>query len=103
MGREAVFTFLFTDIEGSTALWESDAEAGRARIAQHDAVMRAAIEGHGGCVFKTVGDAFCVVFGRATDAVAAALMAQTALADTDSELVLPSDGNERVPLSESES
>lgn len=50
-----------------------------AALARHDALLRAAIEGHGGTVFKTVGDAFCAVFLTAAAALAAALTAQRAL------------------------
>ena len=52
-------TFLFTDIEGSTQLWEEHPEAMRVAVARHDALVRAAIEQHEGYVFKTLGDAFC--------------------------------------------
>ena len=72
-------TFLFTDIEGSTRLWEYFPQAMRAALARHDALIRAAIEAHGGGVFKTVGDAFYAVFAAAADAVAAALTIQRAL------------------------
>lgn len=72
-------TFLFTDIEGSTRLWEEHPEAMRPALARHDALMRAAIEQHQGYVFKTMGDAFCAAFPTATDAVNAALAAQQAL------------------------
>ncbi|MEO8739917.1 MAG: tetratricopeptide repeat protein [Casimicrobiaceae bacterium] len=72
-------TFLFTDIEGSTRLWEqSPAAMGRA-LARHDALLRHTIESHRGAVFKTVGDAFCAAFATASDAVAAALIAQRAI------------------------
>ena len=47
-------TFLFTDIEGSTARWEQRRAAMQAALARHDAILREAIEGHGGVVFKTV-------------------------------------------------
>src|SRR5262247_1694 len=73
-------TFLFTDIEGSTRLWEAQHDAMRAALARHDALLRQAIEAHGGFVFKTIGDAFCAAFATAPDAVAAALDAQRALA-----------------------
>jgi len=43
-----VVTFLFTDVEGSTRRWETDAEGMRAALATHDKVLRAAIEAHGG-------------------------------------------------------
>src|ERR687893_576497 len=72
-------TFLFTDIEGSTRLWERDAEAMRSALTRHDGIVRSAIEANGGFVFKTVGDAFCAAFSSATDAVEAALIAQRTL------------------------
>ena len=72
-------TFLFTDIEGSTARWEHQPEAMRAALARHDALLRAAIVGHGGHVVKTMGDAFHAVSVRAPEAVAAALDAQRRL------------------------
>ncbi len=72
-------TLLFTDIEGSTRLWETQEQAMRVALARHDALVRHAIVGRGGHVFKTVGDAFCAVFHTAADGVAAALDAQRAL------------------------
>ena len=72
-------TFLFTDVEGSTRLWESHATAMRAALARHDALVRDCIGGHDGHVFKTGGDAFCAAFHTASDALAAALEAQRAL------------------------
>jgi predicted ATPase/class 3 adenylate cyclase len=72
-------TFLFTDIEGSTQLWEQHPEAMQVALARHDAILRQAIETHGGQVFKTVGDAFCAVFPNAPDAISSALDAQRAL------------------------
>ncbi len=65
-------TFLFTDIEGSTELWElHEAEMSQALV-RHDELVRASIERHGGQVFKTVGDAFCAAF---PDPMAGALAA----------------------------
>jgi predicted ATPase/class 3 adenylate cyclase len=72
-------TFLFTDIEGSTTRWEHRPEAMRLALARHDALVRAAIHEHAGHVVKTMGDAFHAVFVRASDAVAAALIAQRRL------------------------
>jgi len=72
-------TFLFTDIEGSTTLWETHADAMRAALARHDALLERAISAAGGAVFKRGGDSFCAVFGRAADALIAALEAQRAL------------------------
>src|SRR5687767_6564082 len=72
-------SFLFTDIEGSTRLWEQKPEAMREALARHDALLRSAIESNNGHVFKTVGDAFYCIFAEASDAVQAALEAQYAL------------------------
>jgi predicted ATPase/class 3 adenylate cyclase len=82
MGVEApsgTVTFLFTDIEGSTGLWESAPEAMRVALKRHDELMRSTIESARGYVFKTVGDAFCAAFTSARDAVEAAGAAQQAL------------------------
>jgi predicted ATPase/class 3 adenylate cyclase len=72
-------TFLFTDIEGSTQLWEQHPQAMPAAIERHNAILRAAIARHGGVVFKLVGDAVYAAFASAPQAVAAALAAQRAL------------------------
>jgi predicted ATPase/class 3 adenylate cyclase len=72
-------TFLFTDIEGSTALWDGAPDAMREALALHDEIIRRAVDGHGGYVFATGGDGFAVAFHRAGDAVAAASDAQAAL------------------------
>ena len=56
-------TFLFTDIEGSTKLWENNALAMQEVLAHHDELLRRAIEERGGYIFKTVGDAFCCASG----------------------------------------
>ena len=77
--QSTTFAFLFTDIEGSTGLWEHLAEAMARALDRHDAIVRDAIESHGGKVFKTVGDGFCSVFGDARDAAEAAAAAQRAL------------------------
>src|SRR5262245_18535254 len=69
-------TFLFTDIEGSTRLWEEQPDTMRLALAQHDALLRTAIETNGGTVFKTIGDAFCAAFPTAPEALEAALSAQ---------------------------
>lgn len=73
-------TFLFTDIEGSTKLWENQPEAMRAAHARHNQILRQVCETHRGYVFKTVGDAFCVAFAEALEAVRAAAEAQMVLA-----------------------
>jgi predicted ATPase/class 3 adenylate cyclase len=73
-------TFLFTDIEGSTRLWERDEVAMRSALERHDAILRSAIDGHGGYVFSRGGDGFAAAFGRAGDALSAAVESQRALA-----------------------
>src|SRR5437763_3354967 len=76
-------TFLFTDIEGSTPLWDRDAEAMRRATVRHNALLREAIAAHGGDAFRVVGDAFCVAFANAGDAVLAAIEAQRSLTHED--------------------
>jgi class 3 adenylate cyclase len=72
-------TFLFTDIEGSTRLWEEDPEAMRQALARHDSLLREVIDSNGGRVFKTLGDGFCAVFASPAPAAQAALATQLAL------------------------
>jgi predicted ATPase/class 3 adenylate cyclase len=76
-------TFLFTDVEGSTQLWEAAPDAMRAALAWHDSILRDAIEAHGGYVFATGGDGFAAAFARAGDALAAAEKARMALASEE--------------------
>jgi predicted ATPase len=72
-------TFLFTDVEGSTRRWEADAEGMRPALAAHDEVLRKAIEGHGGWLFKHTGDGVCAAFASPRSAVDAAVAAQRML------------------------
>src|SRR5205823_6341184 len=72
-------TFLFTDVVGSTRLWEEHPESMRTALAQHDLLLRQAIEENGGYVFKTVGDAFCAAFAVASDALKAAVQSHLLL------------------------
>jgi predicted ATPase/class 3 adenylate cyclase len=74
-------TFLFTDIEGSTRLWEAHPDDMVTALARHDALLREAIREHRGYVFSTAGDAFAVAFADASDATRAAVAAQRALQD----------------------
>ena len=76
-------TFQFTDIEGSTRLWEHDALAMQAALSRHDELLRWAMEEHGGYVFKTVGDAFYCAFLTAPDALGAALETQRRLLSSE--------------------
>jgi predicted ATPase/class 3 adenylate cyclase len=72
-------TFLFTDIEGSTQLWEQHPEAMQVALARHDALLREIIETQGGRIIKTTGDGLHAVFVRATEGVAATLACQQIL------------------------
>jgi predicted ATPase/class 3 adenylate cyclase len=74
-------TFLFTDIEGSTRLWQQDEAAMGAAVARHDELVREAVAAHGGEVFSTSGDGLAVAFPSASSAVAAALAAQQSLGE----------------------
>jgi predicted ATPase/class 3 adenylate cyclase len=76
-------TFLFTDIEGSTTLWEQNRGAMAAAVQRHLAQLDAAIQAHGGIHFKTVGDAVQAAFPTAPDAISAALDAQRSLLAED--------------------
>ena len=78
MGSESL-TFLFTDLEGSTRLWEEYADAMRVALAHHDDLLRAAIEGNGGRVVKSTGDGAMATFRSAGEGVSAAVAAQEAL------------------------
>ena len=72
-------TFLFTDIEGSTVLWEQDGARMSEALAAHDALARRAVEGNHGTVVKTTGDGVHAVFPVAHDGVGAAVDGQLAL------------------------
>ena len=84
-----IVTFLFTDVEGSTRLWEADPRAMSVALARHDALVAAAITNAGGTVFKTAGDAFCAVFRHPASAVAAAVAAQRALSTDNHTPIAP--------------
>jgi predicted ATPase/class 3 adenylate cyclase len=73
-------TFLFTDIEGSTQLWERHPQAMQAALAKHDALLDQAIANHGGQTVKRTGDGCHAVFAAALDSALAALAAQQAIA-----------------------
>jgi class 3 adenylate cyclase len=76
-----IVTFLFTDVEGSTRLWESDSGAMRAAVSRHDDLLRSAVQDHHGFLYKHLGDAVQAAFITPTDALSAAVTAQRALAD----------------------
>lgn len=72
-------TFLFSDVEGSTQLWEQHHDEMSSALAEHDKVMRSTIEDHDGHVFSTAGDAYAAAFERPIQALEAAAAAQTGL------------------------
>ncbi len=74
-------TFLFTDLEGSTRLWEQHPAAMKSALARHDELLRDAVVGHRGWVVKSTGDGILAVFADAGDAVAAAVKAQRGLSN----------------------
>ena len=76
---QGTITFLFTDIEGSTKLWEAHPEAMRGAVARHDTLLRQAVTGNNGSLFKTTGDGIAAVFALAPDALLTAFAAQQAL------------------------
>jgi predicted ATPase/DNA-binding SARP family transcriptional activator len=76
---EDTLTFLFTDLAGSSRLWEDHPDAMPEALARHEALLRQATEAHGGSVFKTLADSCCAAFATAQDALEAALAAQRAL------------------------
>jgi predicted ATPase/class 3 adenylate cyclase len=78
-------TFLFTDIEGSTTLWEQHSVEMRSALQRHDAALRQAIETSAGSIIKTTGDGVVAVFPSAKDALAACVSAQHALQVAGSE------------------
>lgn len=72
-------TFVFTDIEGSTVLWQRDPVAMRDALVRHDRLLRSVLASHGGYIFSTSGDAFCAAFAAPDDALAAAVEVQRAI------------------------
>ena len=76
-----VTTLLFTDIEGSTRLWEQVPEPMGRALARHDALARIAVETHDGLLVKSTGDGIYAVFNDPVKALAAAVELQHALAD----------------------
>ena len=71
-----IVTFLFTDIEGSTQLWEQYPQGMALAHARHDQILREAIESNNGHVFQVIGDEFCAAFDTAEMALRAAAKSQ---------------------------
>src|SRR6478735_5838953 len=65
-------TFVFTDLEDSTRLWDEHPDEMRTALARHDAILHDAVAAHDGMVVKSTGDGAYAVFGNAGDAVRAA-------------------------------
>lgn len=77
------FTMVFTDVQGSTSLWEANPEAMQQALRLHDATIRQVLAKHEGYEVATEGDAFQLAFHDATDAVAFCLEVQTDLLECD--------------------
>ncbi len=75
----AARSFLFTDVEGSTRLWEQSPKAMRSALERHDAILRLAIAGASGTVVKSTGDGLMAVFDAPAAAVAAGIDGQRGL------------------------
>jgi predicted ATPase/class 3 adenylate cyclase len=69
-------TFLFTDLAGSSRLWEHEQDAMAVALAEHDAIIFAAVEDHDGALFSSMGDGFAAVFATVERAASAAIAAQ---------------------------
>ena len=78
-----IITFLFTDVEGSSRLWEEDAVATARSVEVHDALVRRIVDASGGYIFGWAGDHFRAAFQDAQAAVDAAVSIQNELARTD--------------------
>lgn len=72
-------TFLFTDIEGSTEIWEKHPEEMKSALAKHDSILKEAVESNKGNIIKTTGDGVHAVFTTAMDAINASVAAQQKL------------------------
>ncbi|MGA2502526.1 MAG: adenylate/guanylate cyclase domain-containing protein [Anaerolineales bacterium] len=71
--------FIFTDIEGSTKLWQQYSDTMKEALSCHHPLLNESITSHGGYVFQIIGDAFCAAFSTANDGLDAALEAQRSL------------------------
>ena len=88
-GQSAVTTYLFTDIEGSTRLWEREPERMRPALARHDILTHEAVEQNRGRIVKPTGDGFHAVFDDPRDALAATVQLQLSLADPEATAGVP--------------
>src|SRR5277367_1884633 len=74
-------TFLFTEVEDSTRLWEEAPTDMADALRVHDAIVRGTIERHDGYVFGIGGNGFCAAFSTVADAAAAAIESQEQVRD----------------------
>ena len=84
MGNDAssgTLTFVFTDLQSSTRLWETFPDAMKDAMERHDAILRDAVVRSDGRIVKITGDGVMAVFSSAADGVKACLEAQRALQD----------------------
>ena len=90
---DLTYTFLFSDIEGSTPLWRDHPDAARRAVAWHDSCFAEIVARHSGRIFKSIGDAHCCVFPNAPAALLAAVAIQRQITcppkDDDPGVVLP--------------
>src|SRR5215468_11374181 len=77
-----IVTFLLSDIEGSTSLWEREPDLMRIALELHDAVMACAVQAFGGRIFKSTGDGVHAVYRDPKDALATSVQAQRAFQST---------------------
>ncbi len=82
-GPTGTITFLATDIQGSTEMWERYPNHMPTALERHDSLLGCLVEDHGGKVFKNVGDGVFTAFDSAPQAVAAALAAQRQLTEEE--------------------
>src|SRR5689334_11838938 len=76
-------TFLLTDLEGSTRLWERDPDAMKAAMVRHDEILEKTITANGGYIFSRMGDGVAAAFSSARDAVSAAVAINLELAEAN--------------------
>jgi predicted ATPase/class 3 adenylate cyclase len=81
-------TFLFTDLEGSTSLWERSPDAMDGALAEQDRRLREVFGRRNGYIFTTAGDSFAVAFDDPVEALAAAIESQRRLIEPCGELLI---------------
>jgi class 3 adenylate cyclase len=89
VAEQTPVTFLFTDIEGSTRLWEQEPDRMPLVMARHDAVSKSAVERNRGTIVKMTGDGVHAAFDRPLDALIATLEIQQQLSSADTAVGLP--------------